>query len=114
MRVAQQLYEGVNIGESGLVGLITYMRTDSLTVAREAQEQARQHIVNLLGREFVPAKIPFYKTKSKTAQEAHEAIRPTSVENTPQIMKAHLSRDQFRLYKLIWERFLASQMANAT
>lgn len=112
MRIAQELYEGVNVGEGG-VGLITYMRTDSVTVAGEAQEAARRFIGQTFGAEYVPEKPPVYKTRSKTAQEAHEAIRPTAVERTPASLKAHLSKEQFRLYKLIWERFVASQMAPA-
>lgn len=112
MRIAQELYEGVNTGE-GNVGLITYMRTDSVTVATIAQEQAREFILAQFGPEYMPEKPPVYKTRSKTAQEAHEAIRPTSVERTPASLKSHLSKDQFRLYKLIWERFMASQMTPA-
>ena len=112
MRIAQELYEGVNVGE-GDVGLITYMRTDSVTVAAVAQEQARDFIQATFGAEYLPEKPPVYKTRSKAAQEAHEAIRPTSVERTPASLKAHLSKDQFRLYKLVWERFVASQMAPA-
>lgn len=112
MRVAQELYEGVNIGE-GDTGLITYMRTDSVTVAGVAQEQAQEFISTAYGPEYLPEKPPTYKTRSKTAQEAHEAIRPTSVERTPAALKSHLSRDQQRLYKLIWDRFVASQMSPA-
>jgi DNA topoisomerase-1 len=113
MRIAQELYEGVNVGDEGNVGLITYMRTDSVTVAAEAQESARRFIGATFGAEYLPEKPPVYKTRSKTAQEAHEAIRPTTVERTPASLKAHLSKEQFRLYKLIWERFIASQMAPA-
>lgn len=112
MRIAQELYEGVNVGE-GDIGLITYMRTDSVTVAGVAQEQARDFISATFGPDYLPEKPPVYKTRSKTAQEAHEAIRPTSVDRTPAALKPHLSKDQFRLYKLIWERFVASQMAAA-
>lgn len=112
MRIAQELYEGVNIGD-GDTGLITYMRTDSVTVSTIAQEEARDFIGATFGPEYLPEKPPVYKTRSKTAQEAHEAIRPTSVERTPASLKSHLSKDQFRLYKLIWERFVASQMAPA-
>ena len=112
MRIAQELYEGVNIGE-GDTGLITYMRTDSVTVAGVAQEQAREYIHATFGRDYLPEKPPVYKTRSKTAQEAHEAIRPTSVDRTPAALKPHLSKDQYRLYKLIWDRFVASQMAPA-
>ncbi|MCI0394360.1 MAG: type I DNA topoisomerase [Chloroflexi bacterium] len=113
MRIAQQLYEGVDIGQEGTIGLITYMRTDSVAVAKEAQAEARDHIIRHFGRDYVPAEPPVYKTRSKTAQEAHEAIRPTSVERTPKKMKEYLSREQFRVYQLIWERFVASQMAPA-
>lgn len=112
MRIAQELYEGVNVGE-GDVGLITYMRTDSVSVAAIAQDEAKTFILGEFGPDYLPEKPPVYKTRAKSAQEAHEAIRPTAVERTPASLKAHLSKDQFRLYKLIWERFLASQMAPA-
>ena len=112
MKVAQELYEGVNVGE-GDTGLITYMRTDSVNVSGVAQEQAREFIQATFGSEYLPEKPPVYKTRSKTAQEAHEAIRPTAVERTPASLKPHLTKDQFKLYKLIWERFVASQMAPA-
>ncbi len=112
MRIAQELYEGVNVGE-GDIGLITYMRTDSVTVSETAQVEAREFIKGTFGQDYIPEKPPLYKTRSKTAQEAHEAIRPTSVERTPAALKAHLSKDQYRLYKLVWERFVASQMAPA-
>src|SRR5262245_54174810 len=114
MSVAQQLYEGVDIGgEDGTVGLITYMRTDSFNVAREAQEEARQVIQQRYGADYLPDKPPVYRTKSKGAQEAHEAIRPTSSHRTPEALRDRLSRDQQRLYELIWKRFIASQMAAA-
>lgn len=114
MRIAQQLYEGIDLGGSdGAVGLITYMRTDSVNVARQAQEEARKFIGLQFGEEYVPNRPPTYKTRAKTAQEAHEAIRPTSVERTPQEVKTNLSRDQLRLYRLIWNRFVASQMTPA-
>ncbi len=113
MRVAQTLYEGVDIGQEGSTGLITYMRTDSVTVAKEAQEEARAFIIEEWGAESVPDSPPVYKTRSKTAQEAHEAIRPTSVRRTPKKMKQFLKRDEYALYRLIWERFVASQMASA-
>jgi DNA topoisomerase-1 len=112
MRMAQELYEGVNAGE-GNVGLITYMRTDSVSVATIAQEQAREFILTQLGPEYLPEAPPVYKTRSKSAQEAHEAIRPTAVERTPASLKPYLTKDQYRLYKLIWERFVASQMVPA-
>jgi DNA topoisomerase-1 len=113
MRVAQQLYEGVDLGAAGSEGLITYMRTDSVAVSKEAQHQARDYISKKFGSNFVPEKARQFKTKSKLAQEAHEAIRPTSVAHTPASVKKYLNRDQFRLYNLIWKRFVASQMANA-
>ncbi len=113
MRVAQQLYEGVDIGSDGVVGLITYMRTDSVTVAKDAQNEARAFVQEHYGDEFLPKKPPVYKTKAKSAQEAHEAVRPTSVYRSPKKMRPYLKRDQYRLYRLIWERFVASQMAAA-
>jgi DNA topoisomerase I len=114
MAVAQQLYEGIDIGgKDGAIGLITYMRTDSTNVSQQAQNEAHGYIVKRFGDKFAPAKPPIYKTRAKGAQEAHEAIRPTGVQREPQSIKAALSRDQLRLYTLIWERFVASQMANA-
>jgi DNA topoisomerase-1 len=112
MAVAQQLYEGVELGPEGSVGLITYMRTDSVRVAGEAQTWARELIAGAYGKEFVPATPPKYKSKS-SAQEAHEAVRPTLPEKSPGEVKAFLSRDQLRLYTLIWNRFIASQMKPA-
>ncbi len=113
MQIAQQLYEGIDVGDGQLVGLITYMRTDSTNVAQLAQDEARRFIAEHYGAEFLPAEPPVYKTRAKGAQEAHEAIRPTSVLRTPEAMKSHLSHEQFRLYDLIWRRFVASQMAAA-
>ncbi|MCB8991222.1 MAG: type I DNA topoisomerase [Ardenticatenaceae bacterium] len=113
MRVAQSLYEGVDIGEEGSTGLITYMRTDSVTVSKEAQAEARDFIIEEWGADSVPDSPPVYKTRAKAAQEAHEAVRPTSVRRTPKKMKQFLKRDEYRLYRLIWERFVASQMASA-
>lgn len=114
MAVAQALYEGISIGEgNGSVGLITYMRTDSVHVASAAQEQARQYIGKTYGENFLPPRPPYYQTRTKAAQEAHEAIRPTSVWRTPAKLKSVLTRDQYRLYELIWKRFVASQMAPA-
>lgn len=113
MQIAQQLYEGIDVGDGQLMGLITYMRTDSTNVAQLAQDEARRFITDHYGAEFLPAEPPVYKTRAKGAQEAHEAIRPTSVLRTPAAMQSHLSRDQFRLYDLIWRRFVASQMAAA-
>ena len=112
MAVAQQLYQGIEIhGEP--TGLITYMRTDSLNVAAGAQEQARAYIQKRYGDGFLPTKPPRYKTKAKGAQEAHEAIRPTAVSRTPKSVRQHLDRAQYRLYALIWQRFVASQMSPA-
>ena len=113
MRVAQQLYEGLDIGPEGTVGLITYMRTDSVNVAQAAQAEARDYVVRRYGERFVPERPPVYRTRTKGAQEAHEAIRPTSVRREPEALKAYLDRDQYRLYELIWRRFVASQMAPA-
>ncbi len=113
MRTAQSLYEGVKLGDQGAVGLITYMRTDSTNVAKEAQAQARDFIAQRYGESFLPKKPPIYRTKARSAQEAHEAIRPTSVFRTPESLKPYLSSDQYRLYKLIWQRFVASQMTPA-
>ena len=113
MALAQQLYEGIDIGNSGTVGLITYMRTDSTNISEEAQREARQLILKTYGEDYLPKKPRVYKTRAKGAQEAHEAIRPTSVIRRPEELKSFLSRDQYRLYQLIWKRFLASQMANA-
>lgn len=113
MRLAQQLYEGVDVGAEGTQGLITYMRTDSVAVAREAQLEARAYIQQRFGASFVPESLPFYRTRSRTAQEAHEAIRPTAVRRTPEALKSRLTRDLHRLYQLIWSRFVASQMAAA-
>jgi DNA topoisomerase-1 len=114
MIVAQQLYEGIDIGGAdGTVGLITYMRTDSFNIAREAQEEARRVILERYGEPYLPEKPPVYRTKAKGAQEAHEAIRPTSSLRHPDDLRDTLTREQHRLYDLIWKRFVASQMAAA-
>jgi len=113
MRVAQQLYEGLPVGPGGPVGLITYMRTDSTQVAESAVSEVRDYIRDRYGKEYLPAKPNMYTKRSKAAQEAHEAIRPTSARRDSQAMTAHLDRDQHSLYKLIWERMVASQMADA-
>jgi DNA topoisomerase-1 len=113
MRAAQQLYEGVDVGE-GSTGLITYMRTDSVAIAVEAIEEMRTYIVEKYGKENLPSEPRTFKTKSKNAQEAHEAIRPTSILRAPDEIKTYLSVDQFKLYNLIWKRTLASQMMHAT
>lgn len=113
MSVAQQLYEGVDIGE-GSVGLITYMRTDSVSLATEAVEEIRELIAQRFGEDYVPKEARTFKTKSKNAQEAHEAVRPTSAMRHPDDIKKKLSLDQFKLYSLIWKRTVASQMVHAT
>ncbi|HZG57902.1 type I DNA topoisomerase [Paenibacillus sp.] len=113
MQIAQQLYEGVDLGKEGTVGLITYMRTDSPRISPLAQEEAREYIVNAFGPAFAPETPRNYTKKNSNAQDAHEGIRPTSVAYTPDTVKPYLSRDQFRLYKLVWERFVASQMTSA-
>lgn len=112
MMLAQQLYEGLDIGSTGTVGLITYIRTDSTRIAQSAQEEARSYIISKYGKDYIPEKTPIYVSKN-SAQDAHEAIRPTSMELPPEKVAAHLNKDQLRLYTLIWERFLASQMAAA-
>ena len=112
MLLAQQLYEGLEIKSEGSVGLITYMRTDSVKIASEAQLGAREFIIKEFGNDYAPKKSPVYKSK-KSAQEAHEAIRPTSVSRTPKSIKDFLTGDQYRLYTIIWNRFLASQMSVA-
>ncbi|MGC8697132.1 MAG: DNA topoisomerase I [Halothiobacillus sp.] len=112
MRLAQELYEGVDIG-AGAVGLITYMRTDAVTLSQDAIVDIRSHISQKYGAAFLPASPIHYKTKSKNAQEAHEAIRPTSVAHTPEAVRAFLNKDQFRLYEMIFKRAVASQMMPA-
>jgi DNA topoisomerase-1 len=112
MQIAQQLYEGINIGD-GPVGLITYMRTDSVALAQEAVGEIRQFITENYGFEALPEAPRVYKTKAKNAQEAHEAVRPTSVFHVPEKIKSHLTPDQFKLYQLIWQRAIACQMAHA-
>ncbi len=113
MRTAQQLYEGIDTG-GGAVGLITYMRTDSVTLGQEALLEIRQAIADRFGADKVPDEPRQYKTKAKNAQEAHEAVRPTSASNDPASVKEYLSADQFKLYELIWKRTMASQMTHAT
>ncbi len=113
MAIAQQLYEGIDVGTEGSVGLITYMRTDSTSVSEQAQKEARDYISGRFGKEYMPKRAPIYKTKAKGAQEAHEAIRPTGVSRAPDEIKKALSHDQLRLYTLVWQRFVASQMENA-
>ncbi|MBU5673090.1 type I DNA topoisomerase [Paenibacillus brevis] len=113
MSVAQQLYEGVDLGKEGTVGLITYMRTDSTRIAASAQEEAKEYILGKFGEAFAPETPRQYSKKAASAQDAHEAIRPTSALRDPESVKAFTSRDQYRLYKLVWERFMASQMSSA-
>jgi DNA topoisomerase-1 len=112
MQLAQKLYEGVEIGDEGLVGLITYMRTDSTRVADSALAEVRDLITTQFGAEYLPEKAIFYRSK-KGAQDAHEAIRPTSVMRTPDSVGRFLSKDELAVYKLIWQRFVASQMMPA-
>ncbi|HLZ26111.1 MAG TPA: type I DNA topoisomerase [Chloroflexota bacterium] len=113
MIVAQQLYEGIAIGGGEAVGLITYMRTDSVNVAQEALAEVREYIQTKLAGGMLPTEPRTYKTRSRLAQEAHEAIRPTSVYREPDTLRSHLTPEQYRLYDLIWKRFLASQMSSA-
>jgi DNA topoisomerase-1 len=113
MRTAQRLYEGIDIG-SGQVGLISYMRTDSVTLSNEALSDIRSLIAQKFGESSLPEEPRFYKTKAKNAQEAHEAIRPTSAMNEPERIKSHLGNDEYRLYSLIWKRTVACQMIHAT
>ena len=113
MSVAQQLYEGLNVSAGGSVGLITYMRTDSTQVAASAVSEARDYIANRYGKDYRPEKPRIYSRRSKAAQEAHEAIRPTSILRDPASLKPYLNSEQLRLYTLVWERMLASQMSDA-
>jgi DNA topoisomerase-1 len=112
MAVAQQLYEGLDVGDEGTVGLITYMRTDSVRVAAAAQAEARDFVARTFGAAYLPERPRQYRSR-RDAQDAHEAIRPTKVARTPERVKPYLRSDQYRLYRLIWERFVASQMAAA-
>jgi DNA topoisomerase-1 len=113
MQVAQQLYEGIDLGKEGTVGLITYMRTDSTRISPVAQEEAKAYIESAYGAAYYPETPRVYLKKNANAQDAHEGIRPTAIVKTPEELKPFLSRDQHRLYKLVWERFVASQMASA-
>ena len=113
MRVAQQLYEGIDTGEDS-AGLITYMRTDSVNLAPEALDELRAYIPERYGKAALPAEARTYKTKAKNAQEAHEAIRPTTIRKTPDEIKKYLSAEQFKLYDLVWKRTVSSQMIHAT
>jgi DNA topoisomerase-1 len=114
MLLAQQLYEGLSVGNEGSVGLITYMRTDSTHLATAAVAEARSYIERSFGKEHLPEHPRVYTRKVKGAQEAHEAIRPTSIHRTPESVRPYLAREQFRLYELVWQRMVACQMANAT
>lgn len=113
MGLAQGLYEGQDVGEGGTTGLITYMRTDSMNVSALAQNEAREYVAGRYGADYLPAQAPVYKTKSAGAQEAHEAIRPTSAMRDPEKVKDFLDPAMFKLYRLIWQRFVASQMESA-
>jgi len=113
MQIAQQLYEGLSVGAEGEVGLITYMRTDSTTIATSAQHEARAYITDRFGKQFLPTAARHYTKKVKGAQEAHEAVRPTSVRREPDAVRRFLNNDQYRLYNLVWQRLVASQMADA-
>lgn len=113
MSAAQKLYEGMDLGEKGIVGLITYMRTDSTRISADAVAEAREYIEKNLGKEYLPPKTRTFKKKA-SAQDAHEAIRPVDVNIKPEDIKGSLPKDQFAVYKLVWERFVASQMKDAT
>lgn len=113
MQIAQELYEGISIGDRGAHGLITYMRTDSLRVSEEAREAAAEYILNRYGAEYRPAKPNEFRQKNRNVQDAHEAIRPSDMTLTPSDIRGKVTPDQYKLYKLIWERFFASQMAPA-
>ncbi|MFQ5646328.1 MAG: type I DNA topoisomerase [bacterium] len=113
MMLAQKLYEGIDIGDQGQIGLITYMRTDSFRVSQDFAKEAREFIKKTYGQEYVPSKPPVYKRKKGIQQDAHEAVRPTSLGRNPDSLKAVLGNDLYRLYRLIWNRFIASQMKPA-
>ena len=112
MALAQRLYEGVELGDEGSVALITYMRTDSVQVSNDALEMVRNFIPEQFGSAYLPEKPNFYKSK-KDAQQAHEAVRPTDVNRTPEDVRKYLDDDVFKLYQLVWNRFVASQMLPA-
>ncbi len=113
MKIAQELYEGIEMGEEGPVGLISYMRTDSTRISKEAQEESKDYILKNYGADYYPKEPRVYKSKGKNVQDAHEAIRPTSILRIPSEIKKFLSPDQYKIYRLIWERFLASQMSSS-
>src|SRR5262249_3190039 len=112
MMIAQRLYEGIELGEEGLVGLITYMRTDSTRVSNDALAEVREMIGSSYGQDFLPESPNVFKSK-KDVQDAHEAIRPTSALRHPDTVKQYLQEDEFKVYQLIWQRFVASQMSPA-
>ena len=114
MQIAQKLYEGIDIGSDGPVGLITYMRTDSVRISEDAQSAAKDFILNNYGEKYYPKTANNYVKKSKNVQDAHEAIRPSYVDKTPDSIKQYLTNEQYQLYKLIWSKFVASQMENAS
>lgn len=114
MQVAQKLYEGIDLGSSGPVGLISYMRTDSTRISDEAKTAAKEYIVGHYGKNYYPATPRVYAKKGKNTQDAHEAIRPTYIDKSPELIKQYLSNEQYRLYKLIWDRFIACQMESAS
>lgn len=113
MKLAQELYEGIKLGEGKAVGLITYIRTDSVAVAPQAQQAARGVVTKFFGEAYLPPRPPIYQTRDKTAQEAHEAIRPVDPWKTPKAIESYLTPQQYQLYRLIWRRFIASQMKPA-
>ena len=113
MQIAQKLYEGIDIGADGPVGLITYMRTDSTRISDDAQAAAKEFVTQNFGENYYPQKPNIYTKSGKNVQDAHEAIRPSYIERTPDSIKQYLTSEQYRLYKLIWSRFIASQMENA-
>ena len=112
MRIAQKLYEGINIG-SETTGLITYMRTDGVQLSAQAIDELRREITNLHGKEYIPQSPRIYKSKAANAQEAHEAIRPTAISRHPESMSSYLDAEQLKLYELIWRRTISSQMQSA-
>ena len=113
MQIAQKLYEGIDIGQEGAVGLITYMRTDSVRISEDAQAATKDFIITQYGENYYPKKPNNYEKKSKNVQDAHEAIRPSYIDKTPDSIKEYLTSEQYKLYKLIWSKFMASQMENA-
>ncbi|MBI2996069.1 MAG: type I DNA topoisomerase [Candidatus Melainabacteria bacterium] len=113
MKISQELYEGIEIGDEGPVGLITYMRTDSTRISNESREEAKKFILEKYNNKYYPEEPRMYKQKKQNIQDAHEAIRPTSIFRTPETLKKYLNSDQIKAYKIIWERFLSSQMAQA-